>query len=411
MPIYTYQALDTRGKIKRGSLDAASVQEIRQHLKSQQLFPTEIKLSRFSKKQPTALVNWKKWIPKRNNYSKHLSVFTRQLEVLLDATIPYDKALELIISQTQDPDFQSILSDIRGSVMEGGQLADALGRYANVFPPMYISMVRSGESGGSLGLIMQRLANYYENQDKIRAKLKSAMTYPIFMGVFGVGVVVFMVTYIVPKITQIFESQDALLPLPTRMLIALSDFFANHWLLVLVLTGMSISGLMYFLKTPKGVRFKDKISLKLPLVKSLVIKVMVLRFCQTLGTLLKSGVDLKSALDISKFVVVNHVFINRLEQLILDVNNKGMPLSAAMKRIEYFPEYVHHVVAIGEEAARLDELLERVAERMENEVTSTIDGMTALLQPAMIMVMGAAVGFIALAILLPMLNMSQLLQQ
>ena len=137
---------------------------------------------------------------------------------------------------------------------------------------------------------------------------------------------------------------------------------------------------------------------------------MVLRFCQTLGTLLKTGVDLKSSLEISKHVVVNHIFMEKLDQLIVDVNNKGIPLSAAMKKVEYFPEYVHHVVAIGEEAARLDELLEKVAERMDNEVTQTIDGLSSLLQPTMIMLIGGVIGFIAISVLLPMLNMSQLLQ-
>ncbi|MGK5091438.1 type II secretion system F family protein [Deltaproteobacteria bacterium TL4] len=414
MPIYNYQALDASGKVHKGSMDAVSANEVRQQLKSQHLYPTEVKPSRFTTAKKTDIkpvFDYKKWLPKRSNYAKALTQFTRQLEVLLDATIPYDKALELIIAQTADPDFKSIISDVRQHVLEGGHLADALGKHAEVFPPMFVSMVRSGESGGSLVMIMQRLANYYEVQDGLRAKLRSAMIYPMFMSVFGVGVVVFMVTFIVPKITTIFESQKGMLPLPTQLLMGFSDFMTNHWLLLAVLVFFGIFGTKHFLKTPTGVRFKDKASLKLPLFKQLTIKVMVLRFCQTLGTLLKSGVDLKSALDISKHVVVNHVFIAKLEELIINVNNKGMPLSAAMQRIEYFPEYVHHVVAIGEEAARMDELLEKVAERMETEVRHTIEGMTSLLQPAMIMFLGAAVGFIALAVLLPMLNMSQLLQR
>ena len=150
--------------------------------------------------------------------------------------------------------------------------------------------------------------------------------------------------------------------------------------------------------------------MKLPLLSRLRIKVMVARYCQTLGTLLKSGVDLKTSLEISRHVVVNRLFISKLDQLIIDVNNKGIPLSAAMARIDYFPEYVRHVVSIGEEAARVDELLEKVAVRMQEEVNTLLEALTSLLQPVLILILGGAVGFIALAVLLPMLNMSQILQ-
>jgi general secretion pathway protein F len=415
MPIFHYQALDPSGTLHKGSQDATTETEVRQFLREKQWFPTEIRTSRFAfshrKSGSASKTSFK--LPKlfsRSNHRHSLTLFTRQIEVLLDATIPYDKAFQLIIPQTQDPKFQSILSDVRGRVVEGKSLAGAMAQHPEAFPAMYVSMVRSGENGGTLGVIMRRLAEYFEQQEQLRGRLRSAMIYPAFMTVFGIAVVAFMVTAVVPKIAQIFEAQEAALPLPTRILLGLSEMVTQHWWALLLGFGLIATGFSAFWKSPIGQRWQDRLELTLPGLSRLRIKILVARFCQTLGLLLKSGVDLKTALEISKYVVVNRNFIARLDQLIIDVHNKGMPLSAAMARIELFPEYVRHVVAIGEEAARLDELLERVAERMQEEIGGLLEGLTALLQPALILLMGGVVGFIALAVLLPMLSMNQLLR-
>ena len=401
MPLYHYQAFDPAGALRKGSEDAASESELRQRLRAQQLYPKEIRVSRNTQR---SLIS-----RRRSNHKRSVTLFTRQFEVLMDATIPYDKSLQLIIEQTEDLNFKEILAEIRGRVVEGGSLADALQKYPDIFPPMYVSMIRSGENSGSLGTILKRLADYYETQERLRGRLKSAMIYPSFMLVFSLLVVVFMVTYIVPKITQIFASQDVLLPLPTRILIGVSDFMVHSWYLVLLGLFVLVSGTSAFLRSASGQRLLQRLQLELPLIGPLMQKVLIARFCQTLGTLLGSGVDLKTALEISRHVVVNQLLISQLNKMIVDVNNKGIPLSAAMARTGYFPDYVQHVVAIGEEAARVDELLQRVADRMQEEVGRLLEGLTALLQPAMIVLMGGVVGFIALSVLLPMLNMNQLL--
>ena len=413
MPIFHYQAFDATGALHKGTQDAANESEVRQLLRSKDLFPKEIRTSRFTRKSNKSKTSEGFKLPefaKRRNYAKSLMLFTRQLEVLLDATIPYDKAFQLIIPQTEDHSFQSILSDIRGRLLEGESLANSMEKHPEAFPAMYISMVRSGENGGNLGMIMKRLADYYERQDRLRSQIRSAMIYPAFMTVFGFAVVVFMVTNIVPKITRIFESRDAALPLPTRLLIGLSELLSGNLLVLAVVVLLMILSGTIFLRSPSGRRFRDWTELKLPMFNRIWIKILVARYCQTLGTLLKSGVDLKTSLEIAKHVVVNRRFISALEKMIIDVNNKGVPLSAAMGKLEYFPEYVRHVVAIGEEAARVDELLEKVADRMQEEIQSLVEALTALLQPALILLMGGIVGFIALAVLLPMLSMNQLLQ-
>jgi general secretion pathway protein F len=401
MPLYQYQAFDQAGVLRKGSEDAVSESDLRQRLRSQQLYPKEIRVSRNTSRS---------FLPKRGtNYKRALTLFTRQFEVLMDATIPYDKALQLIIEQTENVGFKEILAEVRARVVEGGSLADALQLYPKIFPEMYVSMIRSGENSGNLGTILKRLADYYETQERLRGRLKSAMIYPAFMLVFSLLVVVFMVTYIVPKITQIFASKGTLLPLPTRILMGLSDFMVNSWYLVLIGLIILIFGFSAFLRSEFGKKVLQQLQLKAPLIGPLMQKVLIARFCQTLGTLLGSGVDLKTALEISRHVVVNQLLIEQLNKMIVEVNNKGIPLSAAMGRTGYFPDYVQHVVAIGEEAARVDELLERVANRMQEEVSRLLEGLTALLQPTMIVLMGGIVGFIALSVLLPMLNMNQLL--
>ena len=401
MPLYQYQAFDQAGVLRKGSEDAVSESDLRQRLRSQQLYPKEIRVSRNTSRS---------FLPKRGtNYKRALTLFTRQFEVLMDATIPYDKALQLIIEQTEDVGFKEILAEVRARVVEGGSLADALQLYPKIFPEMYVSMIRSGENSGNLGTILKRLADYYETQERLQGRLKSAMIYPAFMLVFSLLVVVFMVTYIVPKITQIFASKGTLLPLPTRILMGLSDFMVNSWYLVLIGLVILIFGFSAFLRSEFGKKVLQQLQLKAPLIGPLMQKVLIARFCQTLGTLLGSGVDLKTALEISRYVVVNQLLIEQLNKMIIEVNNKGIPLSAAMGRTGYFPDYVQHVVAIGEEAARVDELLERVANRMQEEVSRLLEGLTALLQPTMIVLMGGIVGFIALSVLLPMLNMNQLL--
>ena len=226
MPLYQYQAFDQAGVLRKGSEDAVSESDLRQRLRSQKLYPKEIRVSRNTSRS---------FLPKRGtNYKRALTLFTRQFEVLMDATIPYDKALQLIIEQTEDVGFKEILAEVRARVVEGGSLADALQLYPKIFPEMYVSMIRSGENSGNLGTILKRLADYYETQERLRGRLKSAMIYPAFMLVFSLLVVVFMVTYIVPKITQIFASKGTLLPLPTRILMGLSDFMVNSWYLVLI---------------------------------------------------------------------------------------------------------------------------------------------------------------------------------
>jgi type II secretory pathway component PulF len=403
--LYTYRALNPQGKTEKGTLDAASENEAKALLKARKIYPLDIKASR-----PLSL-------GLRSLFSlsgeprlsvQGLAIFTRQLATLLDATIPYDGALEMIVQQTTDLTFKSVLSEIKGKVVEGAYLADALATYPRVFPPMVVSMVRSGETSGTLAMIMHRLADYYENASRLRAKLASALVYPAFMMVFSLGVVTFMITYIVPKITALFDNFGVTLPLTTRMLIGMSDLIIGYWWVILLAALLATWAGARFFRTERGRLLLDRLELAVPYWRDVRSKMILQRFTQTVATMLKSGVELKDALQVSSHVLENRLYLQAMESAIFDVQNRGLPLAAALRNAQLFPEDLCQMVAIGEETATLDGMLDNVSDRLSREVTATMDGATALLEPAMILVMGVLVGFIVISILLPMLQLNQL---
>ena len=405
MALYSYKVINSKGKQERGTLNAASEKEARSQLQARNVFPLEVRPSKpFQLSLRSLFVfNQEPRLPVQN-----LAAFARQFATLLDATIPYDAALDMILEQTKDMAFKAVLSDVRGRVVEGAYLADAFGRFPSMFPPMVVNMVRSGEASGTLPVIMHRLADYYENVARQRSKLASAMVYPAFMMVFGTGVVIFMLTYIIPKVTSLFDNFGAQLPLPTRLLIGFSDFLTGFWWLILIMGFAASWGVVRYLRTEKGQMARDRLELKLPFWKDLRQKVLLQRFCQTLGTMLDSGVEIKDALVVSRQVMENKVYLLAMENVTFDVQNKGLPLALAMRRSGVFPEDMCQMIAIGEETAALSAMLETVNDRLVREVNAMMDGATAMFEPIMILVMGVAVGFIMVSILLPLLQLNQL---
>ena len=257
---------------------------------------------------------------------------------------------------------------------------------------------------------MHSLADYYENASRLKSKLTSAMVYPIFMMFFGSGVAAFMLTYIIPKITDLFENFGVQLPLPTRILIGLSDILTGFWWLIILLIGLSIWGIIKYLRTEQGQLWKDRLELRIPLWKNLRRMMILQRFSQTLATMLQSGVDLNDALAVSAQVMENKIYLEAMEHVIFNVQNKGLPLSVALQRETLFPSDMCQMIAIGEETAKLDAMLETMARRYSREITVITDSATALLEPVMILVMGAGVGFIVVSILLPLLQLNQLVK-
>lgn len=407
MALYSYRALGMNGRMERGTIHAGSEGEAKAQLRARQVYPTELRLSQPFRLDAALKALW----PQRGGARpRQLATFTRQFATLLRATIPYDAVLGMIIQQTSDLRFKTVLSEVRGRVMEGAYLADAMARYPHYFPHMMVSMTRSGENSGNMALIMSRLADYYENLARLRGRMASALVYPIFMMTFGLIVVIFMVTYIIPRITVLLENFGTQLPLSTRILIAFSDFLTGYWWLVLiVVVGAFVWGARY-LRTERGLLLRDRAVLRIPIWNALQRKVILQRFSQTLGTLLESGVELKTALAIAAEVMENRVYTRAMVQVTEDVQSKGLPLALALRRTNLVPEDVAQMIAIGEETAALDAMLDNVSNRLSQEITTSMEAATALFEPVMILAMGAVVGFIVVSILLPLLQMNQLIR-
>jgi type II secretory pathway component PulF len=403
--LYSYRAVTTAGKTERGTLQAASETDARSDLRERGLYPLDIRTSQ------AVRLNWAKILRLGRGPRltvQQLAVFTRQLATLLQATIPYDTAIGLILQETSDLEFKSMLADVRGRVVEGAYLADALANYPGYFPAMVVNMIRAGETSGTLVAVLQRLADYYDNVSRLRTKITAALVYPAFMTVFGFTVVIFMVTFIIPRISRLFESFGAALPLPTRILIASSNLITGYWWLLLILLGGAGYGAGRYLKTEKGQLLKDRAELATPVLRGFRRKVILQRFTQTLATLLKSGVELKTALTVATEVMENRLYLQAMDHVIFDVQNKGLPFSVALRRVSGFPEDLCQMVAIGEETATLDSMLETVANRLSQEVSATLDAATSLFEPVLILAMGAVVGFIVISVLLPLLQLNQL---
>ncbi|MBU2513017.1 type II secretion system F family protein [bacterium] len=405
MALFEYQAIDKSGRTKKGKVDAASVKQATAKLKGMGLRPLAISSAKDKKhrSEPSGK-NSRSSIP-----SKVITGFTRQMSVLISTGIPYDKALEILIEESENATFQHVLADIRGRVIEGSSLAAALQPRVNLFSKMYVAMVRAGEAGGTLGQVMSKLADSREEQEELVSKIQGAMIYPAIMSLLGLGIVIFMITFIIPKIVPIFQQFDIDLPLPTRIVLGTSNFISSNWIMLVFVSVLFLVFAYRFTKSRTGEKLVDTILLKLPFIGSLIRKIVVFRFTETLGTLLISGVELKQSLEIVKFVVGNRVFEDKFEQIIIDITKKGMDLSQALRKTGAFPLMATQMIRVGEESSTLEEMLERIAIIQEKEVKRSLEKSIALLEPIMILLMALSVGFIVMAVMLPMFKLNQLI--
>lgn len=406
MAIYEFRAVDSKGKTEKGKIEAATAKQAASKIKGKGLHPLSINTAKTSRSDKSK----KRGQTFRSSISsKVITAFTRQLSVLISTGIPYDRALEILISESENASFQGILSEIRSKITEGSSLAKALQNHPEQFSNMYVAMVRAGEAGGTLAKVLDQLANTREENEDIVSRIQKAMIYPTIMSLMGIGIVIFMITFIIPKIIPIFHQFEIDLPLPTRMVLGTSQVVVNNWILILALLILSIFSFYRFIKTRKGKRIVDRFLLKLPVIGTMLRKIVVFRFTGTLGTLLSSGVSLKQSLDIVKYVVANLVFEDKFEQITNDITKKGYDLSHALRKTEEFPLSVIQMIRVGEESSKLDEMLGRIAHIQEKEVKQSLENSVALLEPVMILVMALMVGFIVLAVMLPMFKLNQLL--
>lgn len=412
MPVYEYTALDPKGKRITGIVNAESPRLARAKLRAEGLYPVEMASSSEAEKKPLGkeAVSPPLGLGRlfRRVRPQERAALTRQLATLVGAGIPLVSALDTVIQQLDNKALRRSLVDIREDVMGGSSLAEAMGKHHWVFSDLYVNMVHAGESSGALEAVLNRLADLLERSVKLKNRVQAALFYPVTMMGIGTVVLVFLLTYVVPIVTKLFAEAKQRLPRPTVILIASSDFLINWWwALAAGAVGLGIV-IGRILATPGGRFWWDKAKLRLPLLGSLYQRVITARFARTLGVLLQGGLPLTSALAIVQHVVNNSVISQHVEKAIKDVN-EGEDLTVSLERARCFSPMVIQMMAAGERSGTLEEMLIKIAEAYEDEVETKIGALTSLLEPFLILVMGLLVGFIVLAILLPILQMSKLL--
>ena len=440
MPLYQYKGLNLKGKAVSGAQEADSQRTLKETLKRDGIFLTEAveKTGAKPSNKPAARANAAKTASKVGSVALHtaaagasvavgnlpaagrffafgvlrrvplssIGTMTQLLAVLLSAQIPLVESLGALIEQVDNPRLKEVLIEVKDRVNEGSGFADAL-KGSGVFSDLYINMVRSGEASGTLDVVLVRLAEFTESQLKVRGKIVGALMYPALMTVVGGGILFLLMTTVVPQLRQVFDDMDARLPWYTEMLIWASDFLSSWWWLLLITAVGGIYGIIRYVKTPAGRITYDRALLKMPIFGSVIQLFAISRFARTLSTLRASNVEMLKALEISRSVMANEVLAQVIDKA-RDGVREGDSLSAPLKRSGYFPPLVSHMVAIGEKAGRLEEMLENVANAYDSQADARVQKVTSLLEPIMIVFMGGAVGFVVFAILMPIMQMNKL---
>jgi general secretion pathway protein F len=409
MPVYEYIALDSGGRRRKGIVDAGTIAAARQKLRETEVFPVEIVETADRKREETAARGGAIHLFRRVGL-RELAVMTRQLATLIGAGLPLVPSLTALVAQIRHPVLKTTLARIKDEVNEGNSLTQSMSHFPEVFPPFYINMVRAGEASGTINLVLDRLADFNESQQALKTKIRSALAYPLFMFFIGSGVLFFLVAFVVPNITNIFRDMHQTLPAITVFLLVVSGFFKIFWWVIILVLIMAIAGLRFAIrKTEQGQLAWDKFKITAPLFGPLNQKIAVARFSRTLGTLLQSSVPLLAALEIAKNVVNNLIVAEQIRIVAKDVE-EGQNLSAPLSRSDFFPSIAVEMIAVGEQSGNIEAMLFRIADSYEKEVEASILLVTSLLEPAMILVMGAVVGFIVISVLLPIFEMNQLVR-
>ncbi len=421
MAVYEFKGLNQAGKTITGLKEADSPRTLRTLLKKEGVFLTDVvgqaegKSTRAPMKGAAGAkagasdalnqdINLKRFTRGSIN-TDDVAIMTRQLATLLHAGVALVEALNALVDQVDKERLKIVLSDIKSRVNEGSSLADAMTQHEKVFGKLYINMVRAGEHSGALDAVLNRLAEFTESQARLKQKVIGTMMYPLVMIVIGGGIMILLLTVVVPKVTKIFADMKTALPWTTRLLIASSNFMSDWWFVVIPTL---IGGTFFFVRwtrSEKGKPVWDRIVLKLPIVGGLVRMLAVARFTRTLATLLKSGVPIITAMDIVRNVVTNDVLADVIDKA-RDSIREGESIAAPLKRSGEFPPLVYHMVAIGEKSGQLEDMLVNVADSYESQVNVRIGALTSLLEPIMIVIMACGVGFVAFSILMPILQMN-----
>lgn len=394
MPTFQYKAKNLQGEVLNGIYEAVSQDALVFMLREKGYFLTDV--TRQGKE-----VSFGNMFG--NVTVKELAVFSRQFSVLINSGVTIVETVGILREQVEKKKLKDVLDIIHEDMQKGRVLSEAMSVFPDVFPDFMMSMIKVGEASGSLDMVLNRLADYYENDAKIRRKVRSAMTYPAILGVLTVGVLLLLLIKILPMFSDIMSSMGGEMPGITKVLMAMSAFLVENVLLVLFLMAALVVGFIYWRKTQGGKRLLDRMKLELPLIRKSVIKIITARFARSLAILLKSGIPIINAMDIIGELIGNVIVEERFVSCREEIK-EGKGIAVPMQRLNLFPPLLIHMVAVGESTGELDEMLSRTAGFFDEEVEEAIERLTALIEPAMIIFMAAVVGTVILSVMLPMVS-------
>jgi general secretion pathway protein F len=424
MPVYAWKGLNNAGKAVTGTKDADGPKGLRQTLRKDGIYVTEHKevLGGGGGGRPGAKATlasgekvpfFKREIDLGGLLERvrpqDVAVLTRQLATLLKAGIPLAEALAALGEQADSKKLAMVLVEVREKVTQGTSLADTLGAYPNIFPDLYVNMVRSGEAAGNLDAVLLRLADFMDAQNALRAKVTGALTYPILMMILGAIVMGILMVVVVPKITAVFEDLNKALPWNTELLIFVSGVVGSYWWALIAFSVIAYFGIKRWARKPTGRRFFDRLKLRLWLIGPLMRFIAVARFGRTLATMLAAGVPVLNALEIVK-KVLNNVVLEKVVEEARDAIREGESIAAPLKRSGEFPSMMVHMVAVGERSGQLEAMLENVAGAYERDVEGKVARLTTVLSPLIIIMMALVVVFIVFSVLQPILDMQNFVQ-
>lgn len=396
MANFKYKAINSEGQRIEGSQSADSESQVREMLLSNQYYPLSIEKEN-SKNKISFSFN-------RKVKLKDIAIFCRQFYVMLDSGLSIGKALNILIEQGEKPKIREALIGVNGDLKRGETLANSMRKRKDVFPNLLTSMIDAGERSGNLDIILKRMSEYYEKETKIRGKIKSAMIYPIVLGVVAIIAITFILTFVMPTFVQMFEENNVDLPMSTKMVLGTSKMLGKYGIIIFLILVTAIILLGKYLKSEEGQYKLSIINLKIPVIKKLTQKIIVSRFTRTMGIVSSSGMSLVTSLEIVASVVGNKI----AEKELLKVKEKvlkGEGLGDSIMKIKIFPPMLASMVKVGEEAGSLDSILDKTADFYDDELEREIQTATALIEPAMIVVMGIIIGFLLISILTPMFKM------
>ena len=407
MGVYAYKGIDGRGKSVKGIRDADSAKGLRTLLKRDGVLATEILEQSEAARKASRDIDFRRFFQRVSPVD--VAVATRQLSVLLRSGVPLVEALSALIEQLDHPDLKNAFTDTRNKVNEGSTLADSLKAHPKIFLPLYVNMVAAGEASGTLDAVLGRLAEFLDDQTRLQSKVRGALAYPIVMAVVVIVILFLMMSVVVPKVTSIFANFNQALPWYTSVLIWVSDIFSSYWWLLAALLGGAIYWFRRWKATYEGRRKWDLFVIDVPLFGPLLLMVAVARFSRTLATLLASGVPVLAAMDITRNVLGNTELMRIVEDARESVR-EGEGIAKPLRQAGRFPPIMTHMIAVGERTGQLEEMLLHVADAYDQQIEVRVGAMTSILEPVLIVVMGVVVGGIAFAILMPLLQLNEMIQ-